>query len=284
MWSLIDGAEAVRIANCEIRRTSSRIFEDMLTIGSNRIFEPLQTFVQFLVKCTTPINVPFRNITLSMIECSYMNPYKRQTGRGHANDLRHRDLPRFVVAKKKSFTRTIAQLVGVDSGLEKTMLMLDVGKKPKQRKLSEAKRNRLGRMFLEHIFQILCEHDRFCDIEGLELYKVDVGPTFKVMDVYWLAKGDKSDEITEKVLKGSENFVRKRLSELLSNNNVPRLTFIAERKHLVEQEMNLLFERADYGIQYRALSHTGSILGSMADAGSHNDNGQREAEQNFHTK
>uniref|UniRef100_A0A1I7VTW7 Ribosome-binding factor A n=1 Tax=Loa loa TaxID=7209 RepID=A0A1I7VTW7_LOALO len=194
----------------------------------------------------------------------------RRTGRGHANDFTHRDLPRFIIANKKNFTRTIARLVGVDSGLGKAMLMLDVGKKPKQRKLNEAKRNRLGRMFLEHVFQILCEHDRFCDIEGLELYKVDVGPTFKVMDVYWLAKGDKSDEIIEKVLKGSEDFVRKRLSELLGSHNIPRLTFIAERKHLLEQEMNRLFEKADYGMQYRALSHTGAVLGSMADAGSPN--------------
>lgn len=51
------------------------------------------------------------------------------------------------------------------------MLMLEIGKKPKNRKLNEAKRNRLGRMFLEEIFQILSEHDRFCEIEGLQLCK-----------------------------------------------------------------------------------------------------------------
>ncbi|VIO92533.1 Uncharacterized protein BM_BM2375 [Brugia malayi] len=244
----------------------------------------MQTFMQLFVKYSIPV-LSTRNITSSLATYSYINHYNRQTGRGHANDLMHRDLPRFIVANKKNFTRTIARLVGVDSGLEKALLMLDVGKKPKRRKLDEAKRNRLGRMFMEHLFQILCEHDRFCDIEGLELYKVDVGPTFKVMDVYWLAKGDKSDEITEKVLKESENFVRKRLSELLSTHNVPRLTFVAERKHIVEQEMNRLFEKADYGMQYRALSHTGAILGSMADTGLINDNGRHNfIEQKFHKK
>ncbi|EJW74924.1 hypothetical protein WUBG_14169 [Wuchereria bancrofti] len=91
------------------------------------------------------------------------------------------------------------------------------------------------------------------------------------MDVYWLAKGDKSDEITEKVLKGSEDFVRKRLSELLGTHNVPRLTFIAEHRHIVEQ--------------YRALSHTGAILGSMADTGSTSDNGRHNfIKQKFHTE
>ncbi|VDO51350.1 unnamed protein product [Onchocerca flexuosa] len=161
------------------------------------------------------------------------------------------------------------------------MLMLDVGKKPRQRKLSEARRNRLGRMFLEHVFQILCEHDRFCDIEGLELYKAYFCPTFKVMDVYWLAKGDKSDEIMEEVLKSSEDFVRKRLSELLGSHNIPRLTFVAERKHLVEQEMNHLFEKADYGMQYRAISRTGAVLGSMADAGSFNNSDNTTQDKSF---
>ncbi|KAM3723131.1 putative ribosome-binding factor A [Dirofilaria immitis] len=226
----------------------------------------MQAFAQLFTKCAVPVNISVRDITSSLITCSYMNPYNRRTGRGHANDMLHRDWPRFVVANKKSFTRTVARLVGVDSGLEKTMLMLNIGKKPKQRKLSEIKRSRLGRMFLEHIFQILCEHDRFYEIEGLELYKVDIGPTFKVMDVYWLAKGNKSDEITDKVLKGSEDFVRKRLSESLGSHNIPRLAFVAECKHLVEQEMNCLFEKADYGMQYRALSHTGAVFGSMADA------------------
>lgn len=48
--------------------------------------------------------------------------------------------------------------------------------------------------------------------------------------------------------------------------------------------MNLLFEKADYGMQYRALSHTGAILGSMADPGSPNNNGQYKEEQKFHAK
>ncbi|EJW74273.1 hypothetical protein WUBG_14816, partial [Wuchereria bancrofti] len=42
-----------------------------------------------------------RNITSSLATHSYINHYNRQTGRGHANDLMHRDLPRFIVANKK---------------------------------------------------------------------------------------------------------------------------------------------------------------------------------------
>uniref|UniRef100_A0A915Q611 Ribosome-binding factor A n=1 Tax=Setaria digitata TaxID=48799 RepID=A0A915Q611_9BILA len=237
----------------------------------------MQAFPRLFMQCKAFISTPIRHITKSVTAYSAVNTYNRRTGRGYANDMRHRDLPRLILAKKRGFTRTIARLVGVDSGLEKIMLMLDVGKKPKQRKLNDAKRNRLGRMFLEYIFQILCEHDRFCDLEGLELYRIDVGPTFKVMDVYWLARGDESDEIAEEVLKKSEDFVRKKLSELLGNHSVPRITFVPERKHLLEKEMNILFEKADYGVQYRALSHTGAILGSMADTGSSFSSGQRDA-------
>ncbi|VDM99845.1 unnamed protein product [Thelazia callipaeda] len=32
-------------------------------------------------------------------------------------------------------------------------------------------------------------------------------------------------------------------------------------------EMIHLFEKADYGMQYRALSHTGAVLGSMSETG-----------------
>ncbi|MCP9258181.1 hypothetical protein DINM_002692 [Dirofilaria immitis] len=184
----------------------------------------MQAFAQLFTKCAVPVNISVRDITSSLITCSYMNPYNRRTGRGHANDMLHRDWPRFVVANKK-----VSQ-----------------------------ERNKV---FINEVIKKEVEKS----------LKVDIGPTFKVMDVYWLAKGNKSDEITDKVLKGSEDFVRKRLSESLGSHNIPRLAFVAECKHLVEQEMNCLFEKADYGMQYRALSHTGAVFGSMADAGSPND-------------
>lgn len=78
----------------------------------------MQTFAQLFAKCTIPVDISVRNITSSMTVYSYVN---RRTGRGYANDLMHRDLPRFIVAKKKNFTRTVARLVGVDSGLEKAV-------------------------------------------------------------------------------------------------------------------------------------------------------------------
>ena len=34
--------------------------------------------------------------------------------------------------------------------------------------------------------------------------------------------------------------------------------------------MNRIFEAADYGMQYRALSHTGAVLGSQKDSGTPN--------------
>ncbi|VDO37926.1 unnamed protein product [Onchocerca flexuosa] len=52
------------------------------------------------------------------------------------------------------------------------MLMLNVGKTPRQRRLSEAKRNRLGRISLKK------RNERF-----------------RKIIVHWLAKGDKSDEV-----------------------------------------------------------------------------------------
>lgn len=80
----------------------------------------MEIFMQ-LAKYGVPLNIAFRNITNSVTVYSHLNPCNRGTGRGHANDLMHRDLPRFIVAKKKCFTRTMGRLVGVDSGLEKVV-------------------------------------------------------------------------------------------------------------------------------------------------------------------
>lgn len=76
--------------------------------------------MQLFTKCITSV-IPIRNIAGSVTAYQYISHYKRRTGRGYANDLMHRDLPRFVIANKKNFTRSMARLVGVDSGLEKTV-------------------------------------------------------------------------------------------------------------------------------------------------------------------
>lgn len=81
----------------------------------------MQSFVQCLIRYTTPVNISVRDVAGSITLSSYISLYNRQTGRGHANDLMHRDLPRLIVAKKKSFTRAMARLVGIDSNLERTV-------------------------------------------------------------------------------------------------------------------------------------------------------------------
>lgn len=42
-------------------------------------------------------------------------------------------------------------------------------------------------------------------------------------------------QITEKLLKESEGLIRTKLSESLGNSNIPRLNFVAEQRHLLEQ-------------------------------------------------
>lgn len=73
--------------------------------------------------------------------------------------------------------------------------------------------------------------------------------------------------------------IRQKLSQTLYNSRVPKLNFVADRTHLAQevncklektelpgfigafQEMNRLFEIADYGMQYRAVSRTAAVLG-----------------------
>ncbi|MFH4982540.1 hypothetical protein AB6A40_009249 [Gnathostoma spinigerum] len=107
------------------------------------------------------------------------------------------------------------------------------------------------------------------------------------MTISWKAKGDGTDEETQRLLDQSVGTIRRKLSEAMSNATVPQLKFVADRTHLIVEEMNQLFAKADYGMQYRALSNTGAVLGSMSDSGikgSFSENHQSEIQKNAESK
>lgn len=87
------------------------------------------------------------------------------------------------------------------------------------------------------------------------------------------------------ILESRGNDLRVKLSESLYCTHVPVLKFLPDRAHILDevgermaesniecslfmiQEMNHLFKIADYGMQYRAVSQTASVLGSMSETG-----------------
>ncbi|VDM43232.1 unnamed protein product [Toxocara canis] len=194
----------------------------------------------------------FEQSCSAALSSSCVQAASRRTGRGCSSVPTCKDEWRFRAATVKGFTRNMIRRFGIDTGLEDTMVLISAGSKGKRRKLDDRKRQQLGIIFAERLVDIIANDEKFASL-GLQLSKVDVAPSFVDMRVFWLAKGDDTDQRTSEVLEQSASVIRKRLAESMSNFSVPQVKFIEDRSHLA--------------LMYRAVSHTGAILGSPADAG-----------------
>ncbi|KAH7726774.1 Protein C25G4.3 b [Aphelenchoides avenae] len=151
---------------------------------------------------------------------------------------------------------------GVDTGLEDAMLVLSVNG-ASYRKLDAKKRSHFSELYSESLLSIIPEYARLAELQ-FEVVKIDVPPILTEVVIRWRCHGDERDEEIQQVLTAEAESIRRKLSETLYNSNVPRLKFVADRTHLTQEEMNRLFEIADYGMQYRAVSHTAAVLGPAA--------------------
>uniref|UniRef100_A0A1I8AJ63 HORMA domain-containing protein n=1 Tax=Steinernema glaseri TaxID=37863 RepID=A0A1I8AJ63_9BILA len=178
---------------------------------------------------------------------------------------------------------------GVDTGLNDAILVLSSGSGMKQRRLDPKKRKQLSEIYAEKLYGLFSENEivaRFC----LEIVSVSVNSNMTELEVRWKSQGDRTDLVSvnsnmtelevrwksqgdqtdlevQEALEKAGNSFRSDLSLSMYNAAVPPLKFVADRSHLIQEEMNQLFVKADYGMQYRALSYTGAVLGSMSDAG-----------------
>ncbi|KAE9550854.1 hypothetical protein FO519_005935 [Halicephalobus sp. NKZ332] len=154
--------------------------------------------------------------------------------------------------------------------LDDALLVLNPGSRLKTRKLDEKKRRQLSQLFFENVSGIICEIPEAAENKVM-ITKVDVPHHMTEIKVYWKAFGDTRDINVKHFLENNAEIVRRKLSETLYHSNVPKLVFHADREHLLLEEMNKLFEIADYGMQYRALSKTGAVLGSQKDRGEYTE-------------
>ncbi|KHJ82953.1 hypothetical protein OESDEN_17352, partial [Oesophagostomum dentatum] len=93
---------------------------------------------------------------------------------------------------------------------------------------------------------------------AVQFTKVKVNCSFTDVRVWWLCTGVNDEEI-EATLKNQRHNLRKTLSDSIGVN-CPELLFVPDRSELMMQEMEKLFRTADYGMDYRAVSHTGRVL------------------------
>ncbi|KJH49093.1 hypothetical protein DICVIV_04800 [Dictyocaulus viviparus] len=159
----------------------------------------------------------------------FFNPVKRLIYLG--NCILPRQAWRFDFAIKKNFQR----LWGKKLGLEDRILLKSLGQH--HRHLDERKVIQLSKILQEKLVEAVSTSEEL-SLSAIEFTKK-----------------------LEQSLENQRHLLRRILSELIGTN-CPELHFIADRSRLVEQEMDRLFRIADYGMDYRALSHTGRVLGN----------------------
>jgi ribosome-binding factor A len=208
----------------------------------------------------------FRSIVVNQIRHTHT---KKPTGRRGSSTV---PLPGnakfFDYDTSKTFTRQMLVRYGQNT-VDDAILILNPGSKLKTRRLDEKKRKQLSLLYFENIAPIICEIPEAAEA-SVVITKLDTPNHLKEIKVFWKAYGDERDIKIKNVLESNSESIRKRLSETMYHSNVPPIKFIPDRSQIVINEMNQLFEAADYGMQYRAVSHTAAVLGSQKDSGKPN--------------
>jgi ribosome-binding factor A len=213
----------------------------------------------------------FRSTTLIVNQIRhYSNRQRKPTGRRTSATTETPGSSKFFdYVKSKTFTRQMLLRFGQNT-IDDAILILNPGSKMKLRKLDEKKRKQLSLLYFENIAPIICELPEAAEI-SLTITKVDTPNHLNEIKVWWKAFGDERDIKIKNTLESNMEIVRKKLSETMYHSNVPPLKFIPDRSQIIVDEMNQLFAAADYGMQYRALSHTAAVLGSQKDSGIPNE-------------
>ncbi|KAL3106883.1 hypothetical protein niasHT_010798 [Heterodera trifolii] len=133
------------------------------------------------------------------------------------------------------------------------------------RKLSDTKRRQFANLY-QRALEDLISGDY--ELHGILITRIEVPMVLKHIQIHWRCTGDvQRDEEIDQILEKHADSLRSKLSEMFFHTPIPPFVFVEDRRHLYEQELSKLLEIADYGMQYRAVSHVGAILGSSRDTG-----------------
>ncbi|GMT18736.1 hypothetical protein PFISCL1PPCAC_28861 [Pristionchus fissidentatus] len=182
----------------------------------------------------------------------------RKTGRVCGNAVMPAKVWRHDRSQGRVFHREEGKRFGFDVGLEDRVILQSLTSK--DRRLDQKKMRQLS-----HIYQ-----SRLADLvetnETLAAYKlafsgVSVNQSFSEITVSWIARGEGDEEISS-VLERERHSIRRQLAEILSST-VPEIKFRADKTQLRLDQMESLFKKADYGMDYRSISSTGRVMGKV---------------------
>ncbi|KIH59140.1 hypothetical protein ANCDUO_10641 [Ancylostoma duodenale] len=144
---------------------------------------------------------------------------------------------RYDVAMGRNFQRVMGKRFGYDMGLEDRILLRSLGQR--QRHLDQKKVVQLSAI-LEGMINEAASANEEISRHAVQFTKV---------------------RRFQAALKSQRHNLRKTLSDSIGVN-CPELQFEPDRSELMMQEMDKLFRMADYGMDYRAVSQTGRVLGN----------------------
>ncbi|GAB0100683.1 uncharacterized protein DMENIID0001_167590 [Sergentomyia squamirostris] len=110
----------------------------------------------------------------------------------------------------------------------------------------------LNKLFMRNIADIMATGELSGEIvgKGLEICRVKIAPDFRVVNVYWLAKGTDADDEIEMLLGRISGRLRHELSQLRLMGEVPRISFQKDLNFSKFADVDRLLEKADFGEDY----------------------------------
>lgn len=178
---------------------------------------------------------------------------RNATNKGFVMNRQVKTMNKLLAGKKKSKKNW-----KIDDGVPKLPSIESLSNPTSQGKSSQRRVHVLNKIFMQHITDYMATQTTFSGY-GLEISRVKITIDFKIINVFWLAKGDENDEKLEAMLSQSAGMLRHNLSSLRLMGEVPKIKFVKDRFYAKSAEVDMLLKIADFGDDY--VPSTSSQLG-----------------------
>lgn len=106
--------------------------------------------------------------------------------------------------------------------------------------------NVLNKLFMRHITDYMATDGLFTG-HGLEISRVQITTDFRLVNVYWSARGDVNSKELESLLANSAGLLRHNLSQLRLMGEVPVIKFVKDKLFANSAAVESLLKVADFG-------------------------------------
>lgn len=169
---------------------------------------------------------------------------RNATNKGFLMNRQVKTMNKLLTGKKKSKKNW-----KIDDGVPKLPSIESLSNPTSQGKSSQRRVHVLNKLFMQHITDYMATQSSFAGY-GLEISRVKITIDFKIINVFWLAKGDENDEKLEAMLSQSAGMLRHNLSSLRLMGEVPKIKFVKDRFYAKSAEVDMLLKIADFGDDY----------------------------------